>query len=73
MAKNLVLGTILAQIFPALPILFLWSFAIARCYELLRAVIVCNFKENYRTKLEKMAKEVVLGLILDPLAEICAP
>ena len=52
---------------------FLWSFATARCYELLKAGVVCNFKENYKIKLEKMAKQVVLGPILDPLAEICAP
>ena len=56
MIENLVSGPILAQIFPALPKKFFWSFASAKYYALLQAIIVCNFKENYRTKLEKMAK-----------------
>ena len=70
MVKNLVSGPILAQIFPALPKKFFLSFASAKCYALLQAVTVCNFKENYRTKLEKMAKKLVLGPIL---AQICTP
>ena len=36
---------------------FFWSFASAKCYALLQAVIVCNFKENCKTKIEKMAKK----------------
>ena len=31
---------------------------------LMQAIIVCNFKENELTKLEKKAKKLVLGLIL---------
>ena len=52
----------LAQIFPALPKKFFWSFASAKYYALLQAIIVCNFKENYRTKLEKMTKNKKLVL-----------
>ena len=72
MIENLVSGPILAQIFPALPKKFFWSFASAKYYALLQAIIVCNFKENYRTKLEKMTKnkKLVLGQILNPLAQI---
>ena len=73
MIKNLVSEPILIQIFPALPKKIFLSFVPAKCYSLLQAVTVCNFKENYRTKLEKMAKKLVLGPILDPLAQICNP
>ena len=41
-----------------------------RCYTLLQTIIVCNFKENQRTKLEKMAKNLVLGPIFAQLAQI---
>ena len=47
MAKTLVLGLILtplAQIWAQKS--FLVDFTSARCYTLLQAIIVCNFKEN---------------------------
>ena len=48
------------------------GFTFTSCYTLLQAIILCNFKENYGTKLEKMAKKLVSGPILAPLAQICA-
>ena len=55
MAKNLVSVPILTKLFPALPKNFFWSFVSGRYYALLQAVIAYNFKENYKTKVEKMA------------------
>ena len=55
MIKNLVSGPILVQIFIALPKNLFG--VLIKCYALLQAVIVCNFKETYKTKLEKIAKE----------------
>ena len=48
MAKNLVLGPILACFAPNLvpEIFFLEGFTSARCYTLLQAIIISNFKEN---------------------------
>ena len=43
------------------------GFTSTRCYVLFQAIIVCNFKENQCTKLGKMAKNLVSGLILAPL------
>ena len=40
---------------------FFMGFTSTRCYTLLQAIIVCNFKENKWTKPEKMAKNLVSG------------
>ena len=40
---------------------FFMDFTSTRCYTLSQAIIVWNFKENVWSKLEKMAKNVVLG------------
>ena len=73
MVKNLVSGPILAQIFPALPKKFFLSFFSAKCYAFLQAVTVYNFKENYRTKLEKMAKKTSFGTDFGPFWPKFAP
>ena len=39
-------------------------------YVLLQAIILCNFKGNYRTKLEEMVKNVNSGPISLRLAQI---
>ena len=73
MAKNLILGLIFACFGPNLVPSFFFFFLGAtsiRCYTLLQTIIVCNFKENQRTKLEKMAKNLVLGPIFAQLAQI---
>ena len=67
MAKNLVLAQIWA------PKCFFVDFTFIRCQTLLQAIIACNFKQNYRTKLEKMAENLVLGLILALLPQIWDP
>ena len=67
MAKNLVLAQIWA------PKCFFVDFTFTRCQTLLQAIIACNFKQNYRTKLEKMAENLVLGLILALLPQIWDP
>ena len=46
------------------------NFTSTRCYKLLKTIIVCNFNENYSTRLEKMAKNLVLDPVLAPLAQI---
>ena len=47
MVKNLVLGPILARFAPNLvPEIFFEGFTSARCYTLLQAIIISNFKEN---------------------------
>ena len=48
----------------------LLSHPATRCSTLLQAIIVCIFKENEWTKLEKMAKKLVLGPILAHLGQI---
>ena len=71
MAKNLASGLILARFGPNLvPINFFVGFTSTRCYALMQAIIACNFKENLWTKLEKMAKNLISGRILAPLAQI---
>ena len=40
--------------------------------DLSQCIVVCNFKENERTKLEKMAKSQSLGPILSRFTQICA-
>ena len=71
MPKNLILGLMLTHLGPNLvPKYFFVGFNSARCYTLLQAITVCNFKENYWAQLEKMSKNLVLGLILGPFAEI---
>ena len=74
MAKKLVSGPILT------PLAKIWArknffvdFISTRCYTLLQAIIVCNIKENSRTKLEKMAKTIAFGLISAPSPQIWAP
>ena len=69
MGKNPDLGLILTCFGPNLvpPKKFFVGFTSTRCYVLFQAIIVCNFKENQCTKLGKMAKNLVSGLILAPL------
>ena len=55
------------------PNFFFVGFTSTRCYVLLQAIIVSNFKENQCTKLEKIAKNLVSGLILAPLTQIWVP
>ena len=56
---------------PNLGLNFLFlDFTSTKCYRLLQGITVCNFKENYWTKLEKIAKNLVSGLILAPLDQI---
>ena len=57
--KKLILSLVLAQI--CFPKFFFMGFTSTRCYTLLQAIIVCNFKENKWTKPEKMAKNLVSG------------
>ena len=74
MGENLDLGLILAHFGPNLvPKIFFVGFTSTRCYVLLQAIIVSNFKENQCTKLEKIAKNLVSGLILAPLTQIWVP
>ena len=73
MAKNLIFGLILVhfrQIWSQKT--FFIDFVSTKCHALLQAIILCNFKENYWTTLEKMEKNLVPGLILVPLAQIWA-
>ena len=53
--------------------MFFVGFTSTTLYALLQAITVCNFKENLRTKLEKIAKNLVSKPILAPLAQIWAP
>ena len=71
MAKNLMLGSVLAQIALPLPKQKKRSgnFTSTMCYTLEQAMIACNFKENEWNKLEKIAKNLFYGPILAPLAE----
>ena len=55
------------------PPIFFVGFTSTWCYALLQAIVVCNFKENKWTKLEKIAKKLVSDQILVPLAQIWAP
>ena len=64
MAKTLVSDKIFA------PQKIFVGFTSTKYYTLLQAITVCTFKKNLWTKLEKMAKEQVLGLILARLAQI---
>ena len=52
------------------PPIFFVGFTSTKCYALFQAMTVCNFKENQWIKLEKMAKNLVSGPILTPLAQI---
>ena len=76
--KYLILGLILArlvQICPSPPPptpgnLFFVGFIYTRCKILSEDMIVCNFKVNVWSKLEKMAKNLILGLIYVYWAQI---
>ena len=47
MAKKLISGLVLARFDPKLvPQIFFVGFTSTRCYTLLQAITVCNFKEN---------------------------
>ena len=64
MTKNLIYNsslTRLAQIW--IPKTFFVGFTSSTCYKLLQAVIACNFKEGVLSKLKKMPKNLILGLI----------
>ena len=64
MAKNLILGPILAHLTQILaPQVFFVGFTSTRRWTLSQAIIVCNFKKNLKSKLKKMAKNLNLGLI----------
>ena len=57
MVKNLALGSILALLAPVwAPKTFFMEFTSTGCKDLLQVNIVCNFKENQLSKLEKMSK-----------------
>ena len=62
MAKNLILGPILAQILIP-PNFFFMGLISTGCLELSLAIIICKFKENVWSKLKKIAKTLILGLI----------
>ena len=62
--KKLVSGPILAPLAKIwAPKIFFMDYTSIWCYTFLQAIIVCNFMENWRTILEKMAK----NLLLDPV------
>ena len=76
--KKLILDLSLALLGPNLISIFFFfwgggGFTYTRCCILLQAIIVCNFKENKWTKLEKMTKNLVSGPILSLLAWIWTP
>ena len=50
--------------------IFLAAFTSTASYALFQSIVVCNFKDNKWTKLEKMTKNLVSGLILAPLTQI---
>ena len=70
MAKNLISHPILVQIW--VPIIFFVDFTSTRCETMLQAITVCNFKKNVRSKLKKMAKNLILDLIKAHWAQIWA-
>ena len=51
---------------------FLVRFTSTRCYALLQAITVCNFKENQCTKLVKITKTLVLGPIFASMSQTWA-
>ena len=55
------------------PICFFVSFISTNSYALFQTIILCNLKENQLSKLQKMAKNLISGLILSRLAQIWAP
>ena len=67
MIKKLTLDPILAEAQK-----FFVGFTSNRSYALLQAITVCNFKENWRIKLEEMAKNLVSDPILADLVQIQA-
>ena len=70
MIMDLILGC-LAQIWDSKS--FFAGFAPTSSTTLFQAIILHNFKENYRKKLEKWQKKLVLDPILAPLAQIWTP
>ena len=70
MAKNLISHPILVQIW--VTIIFFVDFTSTRCETMLQAITVCNFKKNVRSKLKKMAKNLILDLIKAHWAQIWA-
>ena len=65
MAKNLISGLILIRLLAQVwaPEVFFVTFITIRYQALLQAIIVCIFKENLWSKLKKMTKNLILGLI----------
>ena len=55
------------------PKIFFVSFTSTTSQKLLQAIILCNLKENHRTKLKKMSKKLISGMILAYLAQIYLP
>ena len=49
------------------------NFTSTRCYKLLKTIIVCNFNENYWTRLEKMAKKSSFGPRFGPVGPNLGP
>ena len=55
------------------PNIFFVSFTSTTSQKLLQAIILCNLKENHRTKLKKMSKKLISCMILAYLAQIYPP
>ena len=68
--KNLILGTILAHLTQIWALFFLRVLPNETLFE---AIILCNLKENWWTKLEKKAKNLILDPVLVCLTQICTP
>ena len=70
-SKNLILDTILARLIHIWSHkIFSLSFTSTSSQTLFHAIILCNLKEHQGTKLEKIAKNLILGSML---AQIWAP
>ena len=71
MAKNLILGLILACLTQMWAHkICLVSFTSTSSYTLFQVIILWNFKKKIMNRIEKMAKNLVSGLILAHLAQI---
>ena len=55
------------------PKIFFVSFTSTTSKKLLQAIILCNLKENHKTKLKKMSKKLISCMILAYLAQIYPP
>ena len=71
-AKNLILEPILAPLDQIRAQIFFHKFYLYFMPQIVARFPVCNFKENYWTKFEKIAKNLISRLILAPLDKIRA-